>query len=162
MPTAMLNPARCTLALLALAHFGVSASARPQAELGPTRADQELLDHRDREFLHRGGEPLKLTPIEESGFDLRAGTPALTRVKRATLMVDGEENHRRRLAAYVDGTVSSAPLPVVLDAEATGSTPGRTGTRSTSDGAEAARRWPWLALASVLLLGLFGLSAARR
>ena len=64
---------------------------------------------RDRALMHPG-DPLDVTGLEQGGNSFRGRAPALFASDREPLLVDREENRRRRLAMYAEGAVFPTAL----------------------------------------------------
>jgi hypothetical protein len=82
-----------------------------QIERVPSPANPgAVLFSRDRELMHPG-DPLVVVGMEQGGNGFRQRAPALLHSDREPLLVDAEENHRRRIAMYEDSASFQRGLP---------------------------------------------------
>ena len=103
----------CAVLLAASSLVHAAAQQEPDALFDA----ETKLRNRHRETLHPG-EPLRIVGLEQGDNDFRASTPALAHSDAAATQVDLDEIHRRRLAAYTEGSVFHAPPPAGTPASA--------------------------------------------
>jgi hypothetical protein len=136
-----------------LSGFALASAQEPQMERVPSPANPgAVLFSRDRELMHPG-DPLVVVGLEQEGNDFRDRAPALRKSEREPLLVDEDENYRRRLAMYEEGSSFRSPLALApgTSQPAAAAASRRTPLSSTTD---AGGDWlNWLCVPAMLLFG---------
>jgi len=112
-----------------------------------------ILFSRDRELMHPG-DPLLVVGLEQGGNSFRESAPALLHSDREPLLVDAEENHRRRISMYEDSESFQRPLPTADGVAPRTHAPPRAGLTKPVEQAEAERGWSWIWVPAVVVFGL--------
>lgn len=93
---------------------------------------ERILQRRDREHLHIKS-PIELIGLEEGDNEFRSATPLLEEADRSEILVDTDENYRRRLAMYEEGAVFNRPLNTASGRSAWASDSERSSTRPSAE-----------------------------
>ncbi len=87
----------------------VFAAGEATAQQSLSESDIRSVGDRNRERMHPG-QPLHVVGAEQEDNSFRERTPSLIRAEKVAVIVDPDENYRRRLAMYDSGQrFDSAP-----------------------------------------------------